>query len=95
MLVGMGSGAMEGLAAAGIETYEQAVAARDCIVKDIAASGANSKLDDAICFLSVSRHKEALLSPGFPEPAPPVSIRDDLGFDLSVRCLALLSSLWR
>ena len=51
ILAGMGSGAEEGLQAAGIDDFDEAVEA--CAVlqgADAAASGAEYKLDDLICF---------------------------------------------
>ena len=46
--------AAEGLAAAGVRTYEEAVAVRDHIA---AASGAKYELDDVVCFVSLTQHK--------------------------------------
>ena len=52
------------------------------------ASGAEYKLDDLICFLCLSQHKEAVNTPGMPAPARPVSIEEDLSLDLlRLRCL--------
>ena len=79
MLVGIGSGAEKGLEEAGIGTYDEAVAA---CAQLTAASGAKCQVDGLICFLCLSQHKEAVAAPDFPEPAPPVSVRDDLGLDV-------------
>ena len=81
ILSGMGPGAEAGLEAAGIEHFDEAVKA--CAVLQIsdAASGAEYKVDDLICFLCLSQHKEAVSNPGMPAPARPVSIEGDLGLD--------------
>jgi hypothetical protein len=83
ILAGMGSGAEEGLQAAGIDDFDEAVEA--CAVlqgADAAASGAEYKLDDLICFLCLSQHKEAVSDPAVMMSFPhPVSIEEDLGLD--------------
>ena len=84
MLVGMRSRARMGLTAAGISTYEEAVAACADLAREVAALGAECKVDDFICFLSLSQSEEAVASMGFPNLAPPVSVRDDLGLDVPV-----------
>ena len=82
ILAGMGSGAEEGLEAAGIDDFDGAVkACAELQSSDAAASGAEYKLDDLICFLCLSQHKEAVSNPGMPAPARPVSIEEDLGLD--------------
>ena len=72
--------AEEGLQAAGIHDFDEAVEA--CAVlqgANAAASGAEYKLDDLICFLCLSQHKEAVSDPGMPAPARPVTLEEDLG----------------
>ena len=92
LLAGMGSGAEEGLADAGIDSYEQAEAACAILAVEIAASGATPlgdgvgaspsatyEVDDLVCFLCLSKNKEAVPRRVFPPPAPQVSIAQDLG----------------
>ena len=81
ILAGMGSGAEKGLQAAGIDDCDGAVKACAALQSSDAASGAEYKLDDLICFLCLSQHKEAVSNPGMPAPARPVSIEEDLGLD--------------
>ena len=78
ILAGMGSGAEKGLEAAGIDDFDGAV---EVCAELQAASGAEYKPDDLICFLCLSQHKEAVRDPGMPAPARPVSIEEDLGLD--------------
>ena len=79
ILAGMGSGAERGLEAAGIEGFDEAVKACALLRSSDAASGANYALDDLICFLCLSQHKEAVSDPGMPAPARPVTFEEDLG----------------
>ena len=88
ILAGMGSGAEAGLQAAGIDDFDGAVEACAALQTTFAASGATVgasgakyELDDLICFLCLSQHKEAVSSPGLPAYAHPVSIERDLGLD--------------
>ena len=82
ILAGMGSGAEEGLQAAGIDDFDEAVEACAVLQDANAASGAEYKLDDLICFLCLSQHKEAVSDPAaMPAFAHPVSIEEDLGLD--------------
>ena len=82
ILAGMGSGAEGGLEAAGIDDFDGAVKACAALQQSLdAAPGAEYKLDDLICFLCMSQHKEAVSNPGLPAPARPVSIEEDLGLD--------------
>ena len=76
LLATMGSGAAKGLENSGIADYEDAKAACSVIT---AASGAEYAVDDLICFMCLSTHKEAVKSADIPELAPPVSVSDDLG----------------
>ena len=78
-LATMGSGAAGGLETAGIENYEDAKAACSVIT---AASGAEYGLDDLVCFMCLSGHKEAVKSVDLPKLAPPVSVSDDLGLEI-------------
>ena len=93
ILAGMGAGAEAGLQAAGIDDFDGAVKA--CAeLQSFAASGAEYKLGDLICFLCLSQHTEAVSNPGMPAPARPVSIEEDLGLDPpSLRGLQALPSL--
>ena len=81
ILAGMGSGAEAGLQAAGIDDFDGAVEACAVLGRSIAVAGAKYKLDDLICFLCLSQHKEAVSNPGMPASAHPVSIEQDLGLD--------------
>ena len=85
LLAGMGSGAEKGLDAAGIRTYDEALAACAEIGSTNAASGAKYGVDDLVCFLCLSQHAEAHLqddAPDVPQPAPPVCVSEDLGLAL-------------
>ena len=80
LLVGMGSGAEKGVAAAGGLSYAQAVAACGVVAEDLwAASGAPYGLDDLVCFLCLSQNKEALGRGELAEPAAAVTVAGDLG----------------
>ena len=81
-LATMGKGAERGLQAAGISNYAEALLACDGLQKHRAVSDAKYALDDLICLLCLSQHKEAEVSMCAPEPAPPVSVRDDLELHL-------------
>jgi hypothetical protein len=81
ILAGMGSGAKAGLQAAGIVDFHGAVKACAALQSLDAASSAEYKLDDLICFLCLSQHREAISNPGMPAPACSVSIEEDLGLD--------------
>ena len=86
ILAGMGSGAEAGLQAAGIDDFDGAVKACAAVEQSLdGASGAEYKLDDLICFLCLSQHKEAVANPELPAPARPVSIEEDLDLDLLLR----------
>ena len=76
LLANMGTGVGEGLENTGIACYDHAKEACSVIT---AASGAQYGVDDLICFMCLSTHKEAVAGGDFPEPAPPVSVEDDLG----------------
>ena len=78
-LAGMGSGAEAGLKAAGIDDFGAAVNACAELQSSGAASGAEYKPDDLICFLCLSQHAEAVSNPEMPPPAGLVSIEEDLG----------------
>ena len=82
ILAGMGSGAETGLKAAGIDDFGDAVKACAVLQNSNAASGAEYKLDDLVCFLCLSQHPEAVSNPGMPAPAPLVSIEEDLGLNI-------------
>ena len=79
LLAGMGSGATTGLKAAGITTYAEA---KDACAAVAAATGAEYELDDLVCFLCLTQHKEAADASILPKIPPPVSLRDDLGLEL-------------
>ena len=81
ILAGMGSGAEAGLDATCIGGFDEAVEVCDVLQRAGAASGANYKLDDLICFLCLSQHKEATSNDRMPACARPVSIEEDLGLD--------------
>ena len=55
----MGAGAEKGCEVAGVESFDDAQAACAELRKLPAASGANFDLDDLICWLCLSQHKEA------------------------------------
>ena len=92
LLAGMGSGAEEGLADAGIDSYESAEVARAALATVLAAPGATSSqggvgappeyiygLDDLVCFLCLSKNKESYTRKVLPPPALPASVVEDLG----------------
>ena len=79
LLAGMGSGATNGLKAAGITNYAEA---KDACAAVAAATGAEYELDDLVCFLCLTQHKEAAHASILPKIPPPVSLRDDLGLEL-------------
>ena len=81
ILAGMGSGAEASLEATCIDGFDEAVEVCDVLQRAGAASGANYKLDDLICFLCLSQHKEATSNDRMPACARPVSIEEDLGLD--------------
>ena len=78
ILAGIGSGAKAGLEATCIDGFDEAVEVCDVLQRAGAASGANYKLDDLICFLCLSQHKEATSNDRMPACARPVSIEEDL-----------------
>jgi hypothetical protein len=74
----MGAGAVKGCEVAGIESFDDAQAACAELRKLPAASGANFNLDDLICWLCLSQHKEAQARAKLPAPAEPVTVEADL-----------------
>ena len=109
LLAGMGSGAEEGVqAAGGLSSFEEAQRACSCMAQEWAASGASAgasasstpleyRVDDLICFLCLSGHAEATASPTFPAMPAPITIAEDLGLgpSLAPQPLARLSSCRR
>ena len=104
LLAGMGSGAVDGVqAAGGLSSVEEAQRACSCMAQEWAASGASAgasasstpleyRVDDLICFLCLSGHAEATASPIFPPMPAPISIAEDLGLgSLTPQPLARLS----
>ena len=83
LLTGMGSGAQKGCQVSGIESFKDAQAAVAELRKLPAASGAPYNLDDLICWLCLSQHKEAQAGTKLPAPAAPVSVEADLGVALT------------
>ena len=63
---------------AGIESFDDAQAACAELRKVPAASGARFDLDDLICWLCLSQHKEAQARTKLPAPAQPVTVDADL-----------------
>ena len=82
MLTGMGSGAKAGIELSGIASFDDAQRACAELRKLPAASGATYDLDDLICWLCLSQHKEAQAGAELPAPAEPVSVDTDLGLTL-------------
>ena len=81
LLTGMGSGAEKGLEASGIETFAEAVEACAIITHTGACDKTNKfDLDDLICFMCMSQHREVrdAETQTLPDPPPPVSVKDDL-----------------
>ena len=74
----MGAGAEKGCEVAGVESFDDAQAACAELRKLPAASGANFDLDDLICWLCLSQHKEAHARAKLPAPAEPVTVEADL-----------------
>ena len=74
----MGAGAVKGCEVAGGESFDDAQAACAELRKLPAASGANFDLDDLICWLCLSQHKEAHARAKLPAPAEPVIVEADL-----------------
>ena len=74
----MGAGAEKGCEVAGVESFDDAQAACAELRKLPAASGANFDLDDLICWLCLSQHKEAQAGAKLPAPAEPVTVEADL-----------------
>ena len=74
----MGAGAEKGCQVAGVEIFDDAQAACAELRKLPAASGANFDLDDLICWLCLSQHKEAQAGAKLPAPAEPVTVDADL-----------------
>ena len=79
----MGAGTEKGYDVAGVESFDDAQAACAELRKLPAASGANFDLDDLICWLCLSTHKEAQAGVNLPAPAEPVSVDADLGLTLT------------
>ena len=74
----MGAGAEKGCEMAGIESFDDAQAACAGLRTPPAASGARFDLDDLICWLCLSQHKEAQAGAKLPAPAEPVTVDADL-----------------
>ena len=74
----MGAGAEKGCEVARVESFDDAQAACAELRKLPAASGANFDLDDLICWLCLSQHKEAQAGTKLPSPAEPVTVDADL-----------------
>ena len=74
----MGAGAEEGCEMAGIQSFDDAQAACAELRKIPAGSGARFGLDDLICWLCLSQHKEAQGGTKLPAPAQPVTVDADL-----------------
>ena len=74
----MGAGAENGCEMAGIESFDDAQAACAELRNLPAASGARFGLDDLICWLCLSQHKEAQARTKLPAPAEPVTVDADL-----------------
>jgi hypothetical protein len=87
ILAGMGSGAEEGLEASGIETFAEAVGACAVLQNVVAASGAKYRVDDLVCFLCLSQHKETEPNTDIPAPALPVSVKTILDLDVPAQAL--------
>ena len=85
LLAGMGLGATKGLKAAGITNYAEA---KDACAAVAAATGAEYELDELVCFLCLTQHKEAAHASNLPKIPPPVSLRDDLGLELPTMPIA-------
>ena len=68
ILAGMGSGSVGGVGDSGISNYQDAAAACSVMTAIGAASGAKYGLDDLVCFLCLSQHKEAVETEGLPTP---------------------------
>ena len=81
ILANMGSGSVGGVGDSGISNYQDAAATCFALTALGAASGAKYGLDDLVCFLCLSKHREAVETEGLPTPAPPVSVRDDLDLE--------------
>ena len=87
ILAGMGSGAEAGLEASGIETFAEAVGACAVLQNVVAASGAKYRVDDLVCFLCLSQHKETEPNTDIPAPALPVSVKTILDLDVPAQAL--------
>ena len=85
LLSRMGSGAEEGLKAAGIQNYADAVAACQVVAPYAAAPGARYNMDDLVSFLCLSQTREVVCATEFPPRPVPVSVFDVLGFEKSQR----------
>ena len=84
MLAVMGAGAVKGLTAAGISSYEEAEAACVHLRSLRAASGASYEVDDLVCFLCLATHAEAVPDCPLPDVAPRISVELDLGTSAQV-----------
>ena len=80
VLTGMGSGSEKGARAAGDLTYEGAVAACRIVSEDIwGKEGPAYGLDDLVCLLCLSQHKEAVAGGELPALPRSVTVAGDLG----------------
>ena len=106
LLATMGSGAEHGLGDAGILSYEQGRAACDVLTRELAAPGATSPrdgagvcatygLDELVCFLCLSKHREAVSRLTIPPPAAPVSVAEELGVFLAPNYAPPCPLAWR
>ena len=78
LLSRMGAGVERGCEVSGIESFDDAQTAGAELRKLPAASGARFDLDDLICWLCLSQHKEAQARIELPAPAEPVTVDADL-----------------
>ena len=69
LLADMGTGSVGGVGDSGISNYQDAAAACSVLSAIGAASGAKYGLDDLVCDLCVSKHKQAVDTESFPTPA--------------------------